>query len=350
MWYSRSAVVGGPGQRGAAAIQSANVTPGGTSQLPSRPAHAQQLGVEHPPGPRRRPGRPAASAGGAVRCGSSASQRPSGRTSSPCAARAAPASSRTPRPAPGPARAPPPSGGRRRRPRRRRRTPARRRWSTSRCGPTGRSGRSGAPSRGSAGGRGRGAAAAADPRRAGRRRGRGRRGGVCRRLGVGGDGADEGAEGGQRRAGQLHLATGFDGDRGATRQGAGRGARGPARAGRAGRARCAAPRGRAGRSGGRRWCTSHSSSTPISRGGPCLKQTEATYASASSTVRSTRAGATGSCRGRGCRTGAGSAPSGPERKASVTSRRTLPAGHRQFRRSHRAALRSWAHPAIPHAP
>ena len=48
---------------------------------------------------------------------------------------------------------------------------------------------------------------------------------IVEHLGVRDDGADEGAEGGQRRAGQFHLATGFEGDRATGRQRAGRGSR-----------------------------------------------------------------------------------------------------------------------------
>ena len=91
--------------------------------------------------------------------------------------------------------------------------------------------------------------------------------------------------------------------------------------------------GSSGAVGAPAWCTSHSSSTPVSRGGPCLKQTEATYTSASSTVRSRRAAEAVArcCPERACpaprRRGSGALG---DRVSSVVTLRTLPAGTDSF--------------------
>ena len=92
-------------------------------------------------------------------------------------------------------------------------------------------------------------------------------------VGVGGDGGEQPGQIGKRRAGELDLAAGLDGDLGAggERSAGDDGSRDVGLCGPSAAARVAAvglPE-EVGR-------TSHSSSTPISRGGPCLKQTEAT--------------------------------------------------------------------------
>ena len=215
-------MVGGPGRAALPLIQSANVTPGGASHPPSASPDAQQLGVEHAPGPRHgRVARRGSRRGGALRV------------------------EREPRGEPGrlPPGAPPVQHRRVRERRDQHRAQGvHRRPAVRDVGPLPRVD---AHLHGG-GGAHPAAAPRADPveavlhgavarevEHAARRpqRIRGERGDgeavgvepLVQVLGVGGDGSDEGAEGGQRRAGQLHLATGFDGDRGATRQGAGRG-------------------------------------------------------------------------------------------------------------------------------
>ena len=143
---------------------------------------------------------------------------------------------------------------------------------TWRCARAGRCGRTTAPSRGSEGAPAR--AAAGGPERPPGFDGEARVGGeAVQRVGVGGGGGEQPREIGKRRAGELDLAAGLHGDQGAAGQriGGGRRVEGdramPAQRG-GEHAAVSLPE-----DGGR---TSHSSSTPVSSGGPCLKHTDAT--------------------------------------------------------------------------
>ena len=96
---------------------------------------------------------------------------------------------------------------------------------------------------------------------------------VMQCVGVGGRGVEQPGEVGKRRAGELDLAAGLHGDR----EPPGSGSAGDDGSRATGQCLPSAAASVAAVSlpedGGR---TSHSSSTPMRRGGPCLKQTDAT--------------------------------------------------------------------------
>ena len=185
-------MVGGPGRADLPLIQSAKVTPRGASHSPSgRRTHSSSVSstrLAHGTA-----GRPVWEPAGRCAAGRARATRRAGTTSTRYVARAAPASSRTPRPAPGPGRAPPPSGARRPPPPRRR-TPARRRWAHPAAAPRADPVEAvlhGAVAR-------EVEHAARRPQRIRGERGDGEAIGVeplVQVLGVGGDGSDEGAEG-----------------------------------------------------------------------------------------------------------------------------------------------------------